>query len=485
MSYNTSWVKIRVMVLTRSQSKQSDDSSSEEEYESTSSEEEFESGSDEEQSRPRKKGKLIHVVVELDSSDEEGEEEEDDGSDIEEEEVEDEGPWLTKKERNYLDTLESPQRRHLLTENKRLSEAIDYSTPMRFKIISSSASDRQKSILLKKYEQLQRMNPSSGDFTKYNLWIEAASKLPLGKYSPLKITSSATNEEITKFLETTRKQLDASVYGHKEIKDQILRILAQWIAKPHSKGNVIGIHGAPGLAKTKVIKEGISKALGLPFAFVSLGGAYDGSFLNGHGFTYEGSTYGKIAEILMKAETMNPVIFFDELDKVSAGRRGDEIAGILTHLTDPVQNEKYNDNYFTELDLDLSKSLLVFSYNDESLINPILKDRMITIHVQGYSISDKVQICQKHLLEEVMQEFNIPREHIIMSDEIVKKIIQKVPEEQGVRNLKRGLESIISWINMERYIGAQAITFPLKITEAHVNKYISKNGQSFPLHMYL
>jgi ATP-dependent Lon protease len=359
--------------------------------------------------------------------------------------------------------------------------------PLKFKIITSKATDLQKSILLKKLDQLQKMNVYSSEYSKYSFWLESALRLPLGVYKPVAVSTSSTKEEIANFLTTTRTKLDSNVYGHKEIKEQILRILAQWIAKPHSKGNVIGIHGAPGLAKTKVIKEGISKALGLPFEFVSLGGAYDGSFLNGHGFTYEGSTYGKIAEILMKAGAMNPVIFFDELDKVTNGRRGDEIAGILTHLTDPVQNEKFNDNYFTELDLDLSKSLLVFSYNDETLINPILKDRMITIHVEGYSVADKIQICQRHLLEEVLQEFNIPRDQVIMSDDIVRKVIQKVPDEQGVRNLKRGLESIISWINMERYLhGSERITFPIEITERHVNKYITiKNRNSGPAHMYI
>jgi DNA invertase Pin-like site-specific DNA recombinase len=240
-----------------------------------------------------------------------------------------------------------------------------------------------------------------------------------------------------------------------------------------------------GVGKSKLIKEGVSNALGLPFAFVPLGGVNDGSLLNGHHVVYEGASFGKIAEILINTQTMNPVIFFDELDKVSK-KFDTEIESILTHLTDPVQNEKFQDHYFNGIDLDLSKSLFVFSYNDESLISPILRDRMITIHVSGYGIEDKIQICQKHLIEEVASEFNIKRSDIIFSDDIIKKIVSRVDEEKGVRNLKRGIESIISSINIERYLGNTTLTMPIKITESHVNKYIKQKKTSVPLlNMYM
>jgi ATP-dependent Lon protease len=254
-----------------------------------------------------------------------------------------------------------------------------------------------------------------------------------------------------------------------------MRIFAQWISNPGSKGHCIGIQGPPGIAKTCLVKDGICKALGLPFGFIALGGASDASFLEGHSFTYEGSTYGKIAEILMKTQCMNPIMFFDELDKVSSTSRGEEIIGILTHLTDASQNERFQDRYFGALELNLSRALIIFSYNDESKINPILKDRMITIHAKGYSLKDKMIIARDYLLPEVLSQYNISTNDVKFPSSIIETIIGRVAQEEGVRNLKRGLESIVSWINMNRYLPPEddiPNEFPLTVTEDHIHKYL-------------
>jgi ATP-dependent Lon protease len=199
----------------------------------------------------------------------------------------------------------------------------------------------------------------------------------------------------------------------------------------------------------------------------------------------------------MKTKCMNPVLFFDELDKVSHTYRGEEIIGILTHLTDSSQNERFNDRYFGEIDLNLSKALIIFSYNDETKINPILKDRMITIHVDGYDMNDKVNIATDYLIPELLKEYKRTSEDILFSTEVIEKIIEKVPKEEGVRNLKRGIESIISWLNMHTYLpvieedskgrpgktlkiklgdttttNAKLYTYPVTVTEEHIEKYI-------------
>jgi ATP-dependent Lon protease len=176
----------------------------------------------------------------------------------------------------------------------------------------------------------------------------------------------------------------------------------------------------------------------------------------------------------MKAQSMNPIIFFDELDKVSTSSRGEEIIGLLTHITDGVQNERFHDRYFGELELDLSKSLIIFSYNDESLINPILKDRMITIRVKGYDVKDKCAIARDYLLPSILTQYNLKPNDVTICDDALLKLIQRVADEEGVRNLKRGLESIISWINMHRYLpGKKQFEFPLQITTEHVSDYVN------------
>jgi ATP-dependent Lon protease len=183
-------------------------------------------------------------------------------------------------------------------------------------------------------------------------------------------------------------------------------MVGQWISNPSAMGTAIAIKGPPGTGKTSLVKEGISKILGREFAFIALGGTGDSSFLEGHSYTYEGSSWGKIVQILVDSKCMNPVIYFDELDKISDTPRGEEIVGILTHLTDTSQNNEFHDKYFSEISFDLSKCLFIFSYNDESRVNPILKDRMYRIQTKGYEAKDKVIIAKNYLAETELDSLN-------------------------------------------------------------------------------
>ena len=304
--------------------------------------------------------------------------------------------------------------------------------------------------------------------------------------APQPIKYEDGQEKIVEFMKKTKNDFDEKIYGHKEAKDQIVRIIAQWISNPSSKGNVIGIHGKPGVGKTTLIKDGLAKALDLPFAFVPLGGAHDSSFLDGHGYTYEGSTWGKIAELLMHSKYMNPIIYFDELDKISDTTKGQEIINVLIHLTDPSQNDKFNDKYFSEIPFDLSKALIIFTYNDDSMVSPILKDRMIRIETKDYSTADKIEISKTHLIPEILKQFNIKSDDIDLDDGIIKNIIINTDSEAGVRNLKRNYESIISNINLNVLLGNNS--YPLKVDEDIVKKYCKTKkldiNPSLP-HMYL
>jgi ATP-dependent Lon protease len=266
---------------------------------------------------------------------------------------------------------------------------------------------------------------------------------------------------------------------------QIMQMLGQLVTNPTSIGAAIAIHGPPGTGKTSLVKEGISKILNRPFAFIALGGATDSSFLEGHSYTYEGSTWGKIVQILIDSKVMNPVIYFDELDKISDTPKGEEIAGILTHLTDTTQNNQFHDKYFAEIDFDLSKCLFIFSYNDESKINPILKDRMYKIHTKGYENKQKIIICNKYLLPKIREQVKFDEGDIIIPDETISYIIEThCNKEDGVRNMKRCLEIIHTKLNLYRLMKPDSnlfeedmslkVEFPFKVTTDIVDKLIKK-----------
>ena len=227
-----------------------------------------------------------------------------------------------------------------------------------------------------------------------------------------------------------------------------------------------------GTGKTTLVKDAICKVLGIPFVFIPLGGISDGSYLTGHSYTYEGSTWGHIVDNLMKCGCMNPLFFFDELDKVSSTRHGDEIINILIHMTDATQNEAFQDKYFRELDFDLSRSLIIFSYNEEANIHPVLKDRMVKITTSEYSVSDKITICKDHMIPSIFKEFGFKENDIVFSAEIIKTIINQVAKEEGVRNLRRGLYTIISNINLQHILDSENVSFPLTVEDKHIKQYL-------------
>ena len=243
--------------------------------------------------------------------------------------------------------------------------------------------------------------------------------------------------------------LDKSIYGHNDAKTHILQVIGKWIKNPSSQGNVLALQGPMGNGKTTLVKEGISKAIGRPFSFIALGGQSDSSIFEGHSYTYEGSHWGRIIDILIESKCMNPVIYFDELDKVSDSAKGEEIIHMLTHLTDPSQNTLFQDNYYPGVNIDLSKVLFIFSFNDESKINRILKDRMYVINTKGFNNKEKISICKDYILPELYDTYLFKSEDIVINDEILEYIIDKYTDkEEGVRNFKRCIEGIISKINI-------------------------------------
>ena len=264
------------------------------------------------------------------------------------------------------------------------------------------------------------------------------------------------NEEKKKYLVDVRKTLDDAVYGHKEAKVQLERIFAQWI-NGKSKGAIIGLEGPPGTGKTSLAKNGLSKCLkddggeSRPFAFLPIGGSVNGSTLVGHNYTYVGSTWGRIVDVLMSSKCMNPIIFIDEVDKVSNTDHGREIISILTHLTDLTQNDEFEDKYFAGVKLDLSQALIVFSFNNIQLIDPILRDRITIIETKPLRNVEKIEIIKNYMLPEILNDVGFEKDEIIFSEEIIKYLIETYTNEAGVRKIKEKIIEIVRDVNLNRF----------------------------------
>jgi ATP-dependent Lon protease len=386
--------------------------------------------------------------------------------------------------------LSNKEQLRIMKDLKDINSHMNIEKPYRLMLLDSNMPSKFKAIAMQKLNILKSMDPSDNEYYKIKNWVDTFMKIPFGVYKSLTVNIDDGMERCQEFMENAKTHLDNCVHGLEDAKMQIMQMIGQWIANPGAMGSAIAITGPPGTGKTSLVKEGISKILGREFTFIALGGTGDASFLEGHSYTYEGSTWGKIVQILIDSKCMNPVIYFDELDKISETPRGEEIVGILTHLTDTSQNSQFHDKYFSEVDFDLSKCLFIFSYNDENKVNPILKDRMYRIQTKGYDAKEKTIIARDYLLPRITEQVNFKIDDIIIPDETVQYIISNkafTSEESGVRNLKRCLEIIYTKLNLFRLMKPDSkilgkdldikVSFPFTVTKKEVDILIKNNDK--------
>jgi ATP-dependent Lon protease len=390
------------------------------------------------------------------------------------------------------------QQQKVIADLKQIHAVSIIQKPYRLSLLETEIPVAFKAIAMRKINSLRHMEPGCGEYYKVKNWVDTFMKIPFGKTRNLPLTIEDGIQRCSDFMEASKTTLDNAVYGLNDAKLQIMQMVGQWISNPSAMGSAIAIKGPMGTGKTSLVKEGISKILGRDFAFIALGGATDSSFLEGHSYTYEGSTWGKIVEIIIQCGSMNPVIYFDELDKISDTAKGEEIVGILTHLTDTSQNSQFHDRYFAEIDFDLSKCLFIFSYNDESKVNPILLDRMYRINTTGYNKKDKTQIAQKYLIPKICAEVGFREADIAIPDSVIEHIVENYTEkEEGVRNLKRCLEVIYRKLNLYRLIKPDTplfekemslkVAFPFAVTNEVVDKLVKQANEDkrVNLNLYL
>ena len=391
----------------------------------------------------------------------------------------------TMNDFTFFEKLDLDNQIKIIKQVREINKISRVEKPYRITLLESDMPAIFKAAAIKKINSLRYMEPGSGEYYKIKNWVDTFMRIPFNKFETLPVNISDGMEACNDFMENAKQTLDASVYGLNDAKMQIMQMLGQLVTNPVAIGSAIAIKGPMGTGKTTLVKEGISKILNRPFAFIALGGATDSSFLEGHSYTYEGSVWGKIVQIIIDSQCMNPVIYFDELDKISDTPKGEEIAGILTHLTDTTQNSQFHDKYFAEVDFDLSKCLFIFSYYDESKINPILRDRMYRIQTKGYDKKQKTVISNNYLLPKIREQVKFTSEDIIIPDESIHHIIEMhCDKEDGVRNLKRCLEIIYTKLNLYRLMKPDSslfegemslkVEFPFTVTKEIVDKLIKR-----------
>ena len=363
----------------------------------------------------------------------------------------------------YFNKMDKTNKTNTITTLTKLNNT-GTKIPSIFRVLTSTLTNDTKKNLISKILNVSQSLTENGKTKK---WLDDVMQIPFGIHKGIDIDNTLKSKpnKAKYFLNQMKDKMNQAVWGHDNAKKEIIQILAHQIRNPDCKGNVIGLWGPPGNGKTSIIKNGIAVAMGKPFIFISLGGATDASYLEGHSFTYEGSIFGRIAQAIIDAKCMNPVIYFDELDKVSTTPKGEEIINLLIHLIDPIQNQLFRDKYFHDVDIDLSKVTFIFSFNDPSVINYVLKDRISMIETKHLTLEQKVHIGNNYLMKDILKDIGMEPKSITIPDEIMVAIINNYTNEGGVRSLKKNLCSIVRELNVANLtntkIGDIIINFPL------------------------
>lgn len=324
----------------------------------------------------------------------------------------------------------------------------------RNKISSLKCDDKIKDKLYKECDKLMKMPSGSHEGTVIRTYLDKCLQIPFGKYSKDRIN-----------LKQSRSILDKDHFGLDDVKDRITEALAVLKRSSELAGQIICLAGPPGVGKTSIVKS-LAKSMNREYVRIALGGVHDEAEIRGHRRTYIGAMAGRITEALISANTMNPIILLDEIDKVGSDYKGDPASALLEAL-DPEQNSTFNDHYI-DFPLDLSKVLFITTANDTSLISAPLYDRMEIIELSSYSPDEKFNIAKKHLVKKEILKHGLTPAQLKISDSALHKIIKSYTREAGVRGLEKQIATLCRKACMELESGKHC----LRINEKNLSKYL-------------
>lgn len=327
---------------------------------------------------------------------------------------------LKKRDRSKLASLlvEPPQKVHV---------------PLRIQVLQSQLPEE------KRVELFEELRGCSSE--KYVQWVRRAVTLPLQTIHQGWVTARGMSPE--QHIARARTTMDSLVTGYERPKFEVLKMVAQC-----GSAYSLGLEGPPGVGKTHFVRTALSEALGRPFVSIPLGGASDAAFLLGNLYTYEGSKEGRLASALIESKCCNPILYFDEVDKVPATERGQEIVAALIHLIDPSCNTHLRDRYFHGIDLDFSKCTFVFSYNDPSRVSPVLLDRIRRIAVPSPTPEERYDIFKQHLLPRVQERIGTS---LTLSDSAVELLLAR--SKGGMRGVEKDLEDVLGAAQLAKMCG--------------------------------
>ncbi len=295
-------------------------------------------------------------------------------------------------------------------------------------ILDLKIDEKDKEKLIKEAEKLHKLPPASQEAFVIKNYLDTVLDLPWGKYSKTKIN-----------IEKAEAVLDKEHYGLRKVKERILEFLAVHTINPDIKGQIICLAGPPGIGKTSIAKS-VAKAMGRKYVRVSLGGVRDEADIRGHRKTYVGAMPGRIMTALKQAGTSNPLILFDEIDKLGGDVKGDPSSAMLEVL-DSEQNSAFRD-HFIEVPFDLSKAVFLTTANNVSAIPAPLLDRMELIELPSYTAEEKFHIAKDHLIPKQIKEHGLKTAQLKIDDEAIHEVIQYYTKEAGVRTLERTIASL-------------------------------------------